>query len=81
MKIATLNDIIATRARATFSHRINFETISYESLPNMKQWCEENCQGLWRSHTTHALYWQFEEERDAVMFMLRWGGASGNKVK
>lgn len=81
MKAASMNEILATRSRATFSHRINFDTIGYETLPKMKQWCEEQCQGLWRSHTTHALYFQFEEERDATMFMLRWGGAEGNKLK
>ena len=47
----------------------------------MKWWCEENCQGLWRSETIHALYWQFEQERDAMLFMLRWGSAEGNKLK
>jgi hypothetical protein len=81
MKTATLNNILATRARATFSHRINFQTVGYETLPKMKEWCEANCTGLWRCETTHALYWQFEESRDATMFMLRWGGAEGNKLK
>jgi hypothetical protein len=81
MKIATINNILATRARATFSHRINFQTVDYETLPKMKQWCEENCQGLWRNEQVHAIYWQFENEKDATMFMLRWGGAEGNKLK
>ena len=80
MRVASVNEILATRARATFSYRINFDTIGYETLPKMKEWCEEQCQGLWRSHTTHALYFQFAEERDATMFMLRWGGADGNKL-
>lgn len=47
----------------------------------MEDWCGENCKGLWRSHSTYAIYWQFEEEKDAIMFMLRWGGASGNELK
>jgi hypothetical protein len=81
MKTATLNEILATRSRAVFSHRINFQTVGYETLPKMKQWCEENCDDLWRCESTHALYFQFAEERDATMFMLRWGGAEGNKLK
>lgn len=81
LKVASVNEILATRARATFSHRINFDQVGYETLPKMKQWCEENCQGLWRAETTHALYWQFADEQDAMMFMLRWGGATGNKIK
>jgi len=81
VKTAAIHDILATRARATFSHRVNFDTIGYESMDLMRQWCTENCQGLWRLQHVHALYFQFEEERDAVMFMLRWGTAEGNRLK
>lgn len=81
MKLASLKEIMATRSRATFSHRINFDTIGYESLDPMREWCKNNCTGLWRLEHVHALYFQFEDERDAMMFMLRWGGAKGNKLK
>lgn len=81
MKIASLNQIMATRSRATFSHRINFTRLGYDNLPLMKQWCEDNCRGLWRNEQVHAIYWQFEDEKDATMFMLRWGSAEGNKLK
>lgn len=81
MKTATIGEILATRARATFSYRINFQTAGYETLPLMKQWCEENCEGLWRCESFHALYFQFENDRDATMFMLRWSGAEGNELK
>jgi hypothetical protein len=81
LKVASVDEILATRARATFSHRVNFENIGYETLPKMKAWCEENCEGLWRAETVHALYWQFAEERDAMLFMLKWGSAEGNKIK
>ena len=80
-KISTLNELLATRARATFPHRINFDMIGYQTLPKMKIWCEDNCQGLWRCESFHALYFQFAEERDATMFMLRWGTATGNKLR
>jgi len=80
-KIATLNEILATRARAIFPYRINFETVGYETIDQMKAWCESNCKGLWRNEQTHALYFQFAEDIDATMFMLRWGGAKGNKLK
>jgi hypothetical protein len=81
LKIGTLEEILATRARATFSHRINFLSIMKDNVDKMKAWCEENCEGLWRAETHHALYFQFAEERDATMFMLRWGTAEGNKLK
>jgi hypothetical protein len=81
MRIASVQEIMATRARATFSHRINFDQVGYETLPKMREWCEANCEDLWRCESTHALYFQFAGERDAMMFMLRWGGANGNKLK
>jgi len=81
LKVGSVNEILATRARATFSHRINFENIQLGNVDKMKAWCEANCTDLWRSETYHALYWQFAEERDATMFMLRWGTAEGNKLK
>lgn len=81
MKTADLQDILATRARAIFSHRINFDTIEYESLDLMREWCKDNCTGPWKLEHVHALYFQFENDRDATMFMLRWGGAAGNRLK
>lgn len=81
IKIARIEDILATRSRATFSHRINFNTIGYDNIDSMRDWCQQHCQGLWRCETNHALYWQFELDTDATMFMLRWGGAAGNSLR
>ena len=80
-KVATLNDILATRARMMFPYRINFDVIGYQMLPEMKQWCDDNCKGVWRCEHFHALYFQFENDYDATMFMLRWGAAEGNKLR
>lgn len=80
-KNPALNKLLATRVRATFPYRINFDAISYDNKKPMEEWCEKNCQGLWRSEQYYAIYWQFEQERDATMFMLRWGTANGNKLK
>ncbi len=73
--------ILATRVRAEYSYRINFETVGYNNLPKMEEWCGEKCTGLWRSQHEHALYFQFELEKDATMFMLRWATADGNKLR
>jgi hypothetical protein len=72
---------LATRARAVFPYRINFERIGYETLPKMKEWCKANCKGLWRNEQVHAIYFQFENDYDAMMFMLKWGSAKGNELK
>lgn len=77
----SLEKILATRARVVFPYRINFSEILYDNFPLMEEWCIENCSGLWRNHHTYALYWQFDNEQDAMMFMLRWGSAEGNKLK
>ena len=80
-KVASLGQLLATRARATFPYRINFDKINYTTLPVMKQWCEDNCKSLWRCESYHALYFQFEDDHDATMFMLKWSGAEGNEIK
>jgi hypothetical protein len=80
-KVATLGELLATRARATFPYRINFDKINYTTLPLMKQWCEDNCKSLWHCESYHALYFQFEDDYDATMFMLKWSGAEGNEIK
>lgn len=81
MKIASMQEILATRMRAEFPYRINFHAIAYDNKEPMQEWCEKNCQGLWRNETYYAIYWQFELERDATMFMLRWGTAKGNELR
>ena len=79
--LPSIGEILSTRVRATFSHRINFESIALANLDLMRTWCHEKCTGLWRCESTHALYWQFEDDYDATMFMLRWGSAEGNELK
>ena len=81
LKIASLQDILATRFRVQYAYRVNFSRVGWENMPKMKQWCEDHCEGRWREESYHALYWQFELEKDATMFMLRWSGANGNQVK
>lgn len=76
-----LGEVLATRARANFPYRINFDKIDYHNLQPMKDWLKENCQGIYRFELIHAIYVQFAEERDATMFMLRWGTAKGNELK
>ena len=80
-KIGSLNEILGTRSRAIFPYRINFEEVGYETLPLMKEWCESNCKGIWRNEQVHAIYFQFSDDYDATMFMLKWAGAKGNKIK
>ncbi len=77
---ANLNEVLATRVKTKFAHRINFTKIEYDNHNEMKAWCDANCTGIWKGHTLHALYFQFENDQDAMMFMLRWGGVKGNKI-
>ena len=72
-KIANLREVLATRMRQVFPYRINFHQISLVELEEMKTWCEEKCKGLWRCESYHALYFQFENDYDAMMFNLKFG--------
>ena len=79
--IGSISEILATRTKMNYRYRINFSSIALENVEQMKQWCHENCKESWHSHTTFALYWQFDSEKDATMFMLRWGTARGNQLR
>jgi hypothetical protein len=72
-KIASLRETLSTRVRQTFRYRINFNHIAKADLAEMKEWCEEKCNGLWRCESYHALYFQFEDDHDAIMFNLKFG--------
>lgn len=80
-KVSTLGELLATRARAVFPYRINFNKVDYSNLESMRHWCNKNCKSLWRCESYHALYFQFEDDYDATMFMLRWSTAEGNELK
>ena len=73
-RISTLSELLATRARAVFPYRVNFNNITRNQIEEMASWCINNCQGLWREEHYHALYFQFENDYDAMMFMLKFGG-------
>ena len=81
LKTASLDEVLLTRAREIWSYRINFDYVTVENKHAMNQWCEQNCREIWRSENYFALYWQFTDEQDATMFMLRWGTAQGNKLR
>lgn len=72
--VGLLDAILATRVKQYYPHRVDFTPYNfpYDRLKEMTTWCNINCQGKWHSHTTHALYFQFEEDRDALMFTLKW---------
>lgn len=77
----SLEEVLATRMRATFPYRINFQKVDYYNLEPMKDWLAKNCKGSYNFELVHAIYVQFVEEQDATMFMLRWGNAKGNELK
>jgi len=72
-KVGSLNDILSTRSRATFPYRVNFDAMKRTQIEEMAVWCINNCKGLWREEHYHAFYFQFEDDFDATMFMLKFG--------
>ena len=73
VETADIRKILATRARTKFAHRVDFKDLQQSRVDEMTQWCEKNCQGLWNSHNRFAHYFQFDNERDAMLFMLKYG--------
>ena len=80
MKLAGIEEILSTRYRVEYKYRINFEKVGHGNKDLMNEWCENKCQGRWRSETQFALYWQFEEENDAFLFKLKWGASDENRL-
>ena len=72
--VGTIDQVLSTRARAVFPYRVNFNQITHAQIEEMAVWCINNCKELWREEHYHALYFQFTDERDAMMFMLKFGG-------
>ena len=72
-KIGTLEEILATREKMVFPHRINLPKSNSHSMNEMKEWCTTNCTGLWKGTQIFVQYFQFTESKDAIMFALRWG--------
>ena len=77
-KVATLEQLLATRAKVTWPFRINFNMPTRAEVHKMYAWCETNAVGKWNASTEFADYFQFQDERDAVMFMLKFGGTRGS---
>jgi len=80
-KVATIGEVLATRARAVFPYRINFKSSGLHKSSTDEILCDNNCKSIWRNEQVHAIYFQFENDYDATMFMLRWGSAEGNELK
>lgn len=74
-KIATLEQILATRVKVMWPYRINLHQASAADLDAMYEWCTAHTAGKWRVSTEFADYFQFQEDQDAVMFMLKYGGS------
>jgi hypothetical protein len=61
-----------------YPYRVNVDNITHNQIEEMAVWCINNCKDIWREEHYHALYFQFTDERDAMMFMLTFGGR-GNR--
>jgi hypothetical protein len=69
-KIATIDDILATRLRIKGRVVRLSRAIVTAKITEIDEWCTSNCIGDWNKVSNYE--WQFSEERDAVIFCLRW---------
>lgn len=58
--------------KPTFDYIIDFKCVGdwYEETEAAKEWCEENCVGLWNFRTSSINGFYFELEEDAVHFKM-----------
>lgn len=49
--------------------------LSIDELDQVFEWCDKNCEGLWWAGPTVGSYNRVyvKEDKDAVLFLLRWG--------
>lgn len=74
VKVGSMNEILGTRVKIKYPHRVDFNTgLTNGKIDDIKKWCDDNCKGIWNLHTAWACYIQFTDERDALLFALRWG--------
>lgn len=71
--IGSIDEVLATRVKRYYPYRINFDSKKFDRdrMDAMTAWCRITCEGRWQSHTTYAQYFQFEIERDALLFSLK----------
>ena len=74
LKIATLESIIATRVKQAWQYRVDINA-TREERNKMVAWCHSNVKGAWRSNEVFVDYFHFENDADAMMFMLKFGGS------
>lgn len=68
-----LEQLLATRVRINFRYRVNLSPgTDYVKLKEIDEWCRTHCKGPWQSNDKFAVYYQFEDERDATLFTLKW---------
>ncbi len=72
-KIATLEEILATRVKQQWMYRVDINANTHE-LKEMSDWCQTKTTGKWRYNERIVDYFQFENDSDAMMFMLKFGG-------
>jgi hypothetical protein len=77
-KVATLDQLLSTRVRTVYPYRVNFDGITRDQIQEMDSWCTDNCKEIWREEHHYAHYFQFTDEHDAMMFMLKFG-SRGNR--
>ena len=63
-----------TRVKQHWMYRVDINA-SREERNKMIAWCNSNVKGAWRNSEVFVDYFQFEEDADAMMFMLKFGGS------
>lgn len=71
--MASLEQLMRTRVRSFYEHRIDVGRRTNEELDEMVTWCRVSLQGEWNYSAIYGTYFFFMESKEASLFALRWG--------
>ena len=63
--------MMSTKDKLIWKHSVTLGDEGHHVWPEMHDWCKEKF-GAGQYTWTGRLFW-FQNEQDAIMFMLRWG--------
>lgn len=73
--MTNLENVMATRVKTKWPYRANLnKPIANDEKTEIDHWCRNNIKNSWTvTCVADLVYYQFSEEKDAIMFTLRWG--------
>jgi hypothetical protein len=69
-EIPSLREILSTRSRE-FPHKVKLTNLEIDRK-EINDWCMLNCIYLYKNYSYNPKSWEFSDDRDATLFILKW---------